>query len=496
MKKLYILFLMTVLGIYGISVDSIYAWDRSEPWGYYGTTGAVYSWIPYDVSWTDTGISSDDDYISVTLPFTFKFYGIDYTTVIISANGYLTFGTSGSSYSNTSIPNTSSPNALIAVFWDDLDPSYGGIGIFHKTTGISPDRKFVVLWNEIPHHSDSTNHLTFEIILEETTNKIQFQYESMTGTYGDGNSASVGIESETGANGIQYTDTGVAGLISDGLALRFGPPSYTPTRTGTPTITSTPSLTPTITPTPSTPVPWTNTDSFGYTGTTTTTFSWIPYDTGWADAGLVDDDDSADISIPFNFQFYGNTYSTVTISTNGYMAFGGENGSDWSNDPMPDISSPNNIICPFWDDLDFSLGGLGAFYTTLGTTPDRIFAVMWRNVPHHSSSTDSFNFEVLLHETTNDIKFQYQTMTGSYASGTSTTVGIEDSDGLIGLRYVNTDVPGIIYSNFAILFTLYMAPTPTPTSTVPLITPAVDTLPFLFLAVFLLVVLYSSGIEI
>src|SRR5512141_1669348 len=38
-------------------------------------------------------VLADDENYTMVLPFTFRFYGIDYTSVTISMNGYLTFDT-------------------------------------------------------------------------------------------------------------------------------------------------------------------------------------------------------------------------------------------------------------------------------------------------------------------------------------------------------------------------------------------------------------------
>ncbi len=38
------------------------------------------------------------------------------------------------------------------------------------------------------------------------------------------------------------------------------------------------------------------------------------------------------------------------ISSNGYLTFG-SSGNDYSNDPIPSSSQPNDIIAPYWDDL-------------------------------------------------------------------------------------------------------------------------------------------------
>jgi len=68
--------------------------------------------------------SADDGYYDLSLTgFDFKFYGTSVTSVRISTNGYITFGSNGTAATNVSIPNVNLPNAIIAPFWDDLNVS-------------------------------------------------------------------------------------------------------------------------------------------------------------------------------------------------------------------------------------------------------------------------------------------------------------------------------------------------------------------------------------
>ncbi len=144
------------------------------------------------------------------------------------------------------------------------------------------------------------------------------------------------------------------------------------------------------------------------------------------------DDSSQSVSIGFNFPFYGNTYSALYISTNGYISFG-SGYSTYSNQNIPSTSSPNNIIAPFWDDLNPANTG-DIFYQTVGLSPNRIFVVEWRNVTHYPSGTD-YSFEIQLEESTSTIRFLYGSMNGSYADGSSATIGIENSMGTVAVKH-------------------------------------------------------------
>jgi hypothetical protein len=76
---------------------------------------------------TNLNLTGDDQTVSVSLPFTFNFAGTNYTSIVVSSNGNAHFGTASSAYSNAANPNTAAPNALNAAFWDELNPSAGGV---------------------------------------------------------------------------------------------------------------------------------------------------------------------------------------------------------------------------------------------------------------------------------------------------------------------------------------------------------------------------------
>lgn len=84
---------------------------------------------------TNQSITRDDTTKTVTLPFTFRFAGTNYTSVKISSNGNAHFSTASTAYNNVAIPNTARPNAMIAAFWDDLNPSPAA-----RSTPLRPER--------------------------------------------------------------------------------------------------------------------------------------------------------------------------------------------------------------------------------------------------------------------------------------------------------------------------------------------------------------------
>lgn len=182
-----------------------YASDPSAPFAWVNTSsGTVVS-------------LGDDDNVAVSLPFSFPYYGNTYNTVYIVSNGYLALGGPEYSLSNVSIPDSAGPNAIIAPFWDDLNPASVGI-VRHHLLGSAPNRFWVVEWNGVPPYGQ-TGSRTFQVILAED-GRIKFQYGELTGFQAQGDSATVGIESPDGTLGVQHSHN-TPNAVFDGLAITF-----------------------------------------------------------------------------------------------------------------------------------------------------------------------------------------------------------------------------------------------------------------------------------
>ncbi|HMO85936.1 MAG TPA: hypothetical protein PKC18_13565, partial [Lacipirellulaceae bacterium] len=141
----------------------------------------------------------------------------------------------------------------------------------------------------------------------------------------------------------------------------------------------------------------------------------MPYDfrdisaTGTAIA--LSDDQSAYISLGFNFNYFGNDFSTVNVCSNGFLSFL-SSAALYQAEPLPGAMVPN-MIAGAWTDLDPALGG-EIYVETLGVAPNREFVVMFDDVRHRLDYSDldatPSTFEMILHETSNDIEFQYETL--------------------------------------------------------------------------------------
>ncbi len=179
-------------------------------------TSLEYNWI--DISSTGTVIAEEDDGVSeIDLPFTFSFYGEDYTSLSVCSNGFLNLAGTEYTYTNTSIPNSNTPNAIIAPYWDDLKPiglvsdvDWGNV-YYQNFTDYT-----VIQWENVSHYNSSTptDNLTFQVILYANGN-ILMQYKTIA-TQTD---YTVGIENHNGDDGLLIGFDQV--VLSDEYAILF-----------------------------------------------------------------------------------------------------------------------------------------------------------------------------------------------------------------------------------------------------------------------------------
>lgn len=184
----------------------------------YSAASVPFTFIDISGDGTPTGIVGDDTSGVVALPFSFQFYGTSYASINISSNGLLTFGGPDTTFTNSNL--TSNPTLpSIAPFWDDQRTDLGG-AIYVQTLGAPGSRSFVIQWNAVTFFSggSTTDPITYEAVLFEGSNNIQFNYlDLVSGIAGgnDGGSATVGIK-----------DAGVQGPNRLLLAFNNGPDAF------------------------------------------------------------------------------------------------------------------------------------------------------------------------------------------------------------------------------------------------------------------------------
>jgi len=161
---------------------------------YTKTENHPYNWI--DISSTGTPLGLTDDEVFFPIQYAFDFYGSSFSEVSVSANGVLGFSDAAQGFENAPIPVSAGlgPEAFIAPFWDDFDPSAGG-DIYYEVQG----SQLIVQWDNLNHYGDTTGQATFQVILDQTNGDILMQYNDVdfgVALYDNGASATVGLQQE------------------------------------------------------------------------------------------------------------------------------------------------------------------------------------------------------------------------------------------------------------------------------------------------------------
>jgi|GEM_PF-372783 len=146
---------------------------------------------------------------------------------------------------------------------------------------------------------------------------------------------------------------------------------------------------------------------------------------GGTDTGNHADDAVTTINLPFGYTFYGQTFSNVTLSSNGNLQFG-SSSTAYANACLPQ-SGVNNAIFAFWEDLRTDCANNGIYTSTSGVAPNRIFNIEWRASYYNASCAGAtVNFEVRLYEGQTRFDILYGNLNGN---GSSATVGVQKDTG-------------------------------------------------------------------
>jgi subtilisin family serine protease len=144
--------------------------------------------------------------------------------------------------------------------------------------------------------------------------------------------------------------------------------------------------------------------------------------------GGADDSTRTGIPLPFAFPFYGDTFTTVNVCTNGFLSFT-DGSHPFLNGDLPDTSAgtPRNLIAPWWDDLDLRpVGGVASAWAWFDGTK---FIVEWHDVAHFAVG-GPYTFEAILWPD-GAIDLQYLSMAGGTDQA---TIGVQNADGTVGSR--------------------------------------------------------------
>jgi subtilisin family serine protease len=206
----------------------------------HGCAPIAFDWVQAK---NQTSLFGDEVLGRLNLPFAFPFYGKTYSRVYVSDNGYLTFQNPAfAAYFPHAIPSAEEPNAAIYALWQnwEIDDT---TNVKFATVKVSTHRAFVLEYEDLKagpifnpgganaNAATAVARADLEVKLWDD-GRIDVLYGDNPANPGDGRNSSIGIESHTGTDALQFAL--FDDLISPKSAYRY---EVVPTGTVTGTVT-------------------------------------------------------------------------------------------------------------------------------------------------------------------------------------------------------------------------------------------------------------------
>ena len=181
-----------------------YSVNASDPTFTVGTDPII------DISQTGTALNLNDDAVSSSqnLGFDFTYYGNTYNQVKVAMNGFVTFNqnfniTGRRNYLSEVIPASGYDNTIFPLWSDFIDKNNNNGSPFVQTFGSSGSKYWVAGWYDVNEYRNN-NLSSFEAILYESTNIIEFRYKKINVT---NHSITIGLQGNNEAiTYLRYLD--------------------------------------------------------------------------------------------------------------------------------------------------------------------------------------------------------------------------------------------------------------------------------------------------
>ncbi|MEO0080525.1 MAG: C25 family cysteine peptidase, partial [candidate division WOR-3 bacterium] len=159
-------------------------------------------------------------------------------------------------------------------------------------------------------------------------------------------------------------------------------------------------------------------------------FNWVEI-RGLGTRLSLGDDETRQVNLPSGFgpwRYYGQSFSQISICSNGWVAAGYTTTTTYTNTSLPNSAMPP-MVCMNWDDLyppsAPSNGGVWYYHDAA----NHRFIVEFDSVPYFSSRTAYESFELVIYDTTVTTPSGDNLMIAQYLTArgySSSTVGLQD----------------------------------------------------------------------
>lgn len=151
-------------------------------------------------------------------------------------------------------------------------------------------------------------------------------------------------------------------------------------------------------------------------------------------SGTWDDAASALLTIPFTFTYNGTSFTTVSVSTNGFITMGAVPATTYCGLQ----ASAFNSIAGYGTDLVNGNTTSNIAYVVNGTAPNRQFIVQYTDAKHYAASGDLYSFQIKLNETSNTVQVVYGPITSVTTMGANSCTDAATESGNVGLLGAST----------------------------------------------------------
>jgi hypothetical protein len=340
--------------------------------------------------------AGDESIATVNLGFFFNFFGRWYSRAQVSGNGEMHFTDLPSNRYPTSFPQPMGGYIpMIAYYFIDLYPVSGEQRVY-QTLGAYPNRMFV-LRHTNSYYYQCGLQLSFDVILYESNGQIDFRYYELAPCIYS--NLLIGIQgNEVRRSDYTYDFVSVVNslIATQSVVNSLMNTTYT--------------FTPRTVVSP--PTPFTITESasstyslnIDYKTTQVILSNPVPLPGGY--------DSIVEVSLGFNFVFYGQTYQRIKLSGHGNVQF----TTSVATSSLSAMPNGNSALTPFLAffmcDL-YPTAGLSKMYQTTGVPGYRIFVLRYLNMPYMSNIAATNDIDVLFFEEDNHIEVRYYRISAS-----------------------------------------------------------------------------------
>lgn len=147
--------------------------------------------------------------------------------------------------------------------------------------------------------------------------------------------------------------------------------------------------------------------------------------------------DTISVAYPAPANFLGTLYSSINITDDGFIYFSGSHGTNpWLNQLLPNSDSANNLVAPFWRDMEVVPSATsGVTVATAGPGITIIEFDDMRPYEFHNGSpaiSDTIDFQVVFDNNTGNFQFAYDNVEHVVGAELGVTVGLENASGTSG----------------------------------------------------------------